>query len=317
MRAKDRIAANERIVTVPDDARWRMIRAAELLSWLVLALMLTSAVVTTTVGDLLAQESSWAREAFRGGELVTLVVACPLLAASLIAVRRGSVRGQLVWVGMLLYAVYNYAYAAFGTTFNDAFLVHIGAFSASVFALGCALPALDHTEIARSFRRAGVMKGVGVFLVVVGVAQGLLWVFVIVRNAFTGEVLHDIPVNGQHLVFALDLALLVPSLIVSGVLLARRRPFGMVFGTGMAVMGAAYQLNLMMAAVYGAAADVPGVKALSAEGVILTTSFIAAAVLLLFVSVGPSRPFGVRVPADRRRDVARDRSEHGGVVLDP
>jgi hypothetical protein len=282
--------SNEGLVTVPDDARGRMLQAAERLSWLVLALMLASAVVTSTVDGLLGKESAWAREAFRGGELVSLLVACPLLATALMAARRGSVRGRLVWIGLLLYAVYNYAYAVFGTTFNDAFLVHIGAFSASVFALACALPALDYAEIAGAFHGARTMKGVGIFLVVVGVGQGLLWLFVIARNAVTGEVLHDIPVNGQHLVFALDLALLVPSLILSGVLLARRRPFGVVFGTAVTVMGAAYQLNLMMAGVYGAAADVPGAEALPMESLILTASFIVAAVLLLFVSIGaPAR----------------------------
>ena len=288
MRTGERISS-EGLVIVPDDARRRMLQAAEVLSWLLLASMLTSAIVTLTVEGLLAQESLWAREAFRGGELVSLLVVSPLLATALIAARRGSVRGQVLWIGTLLYAAYNYAYAVFGTTFNDAFLVHIGAFSASVFALACALPALDYTEIARAFRGGRVMKGVGIFLVVVGVGQGLLWLFVLARNAVTGEVLHDIPVSGQHLVFALDLALLVPSLILSGVLLARRRPFGMVFGTAMTVMGAAYQLNLMMAGVYGAAADVPGVKALPAESLTLTASFIAAAVLLLFTSIGRRR----------------------------
>ena len=140
-----------------------------------------------------------------------------------------------------------------------------------------------------AFRTVRTAKAVGVFLLIVGVGQGLLWLFILVRNAITGEVLHDIPISGQHLVFALDLALLVPSLVLSGVLLARRRPFGFLFGTAMAVMGAVYQVNLMMAGVFGAEAEVPGAKAFPAESVVLTTAFIIAAVSLLLGGRGVTR----------------------------
>ena len=105
--------------------------------------------------------------------------------------------------------------------------------------------------------------------------------FVVVRNAMTGEVIKDIPVNGQHLVFALDLALLVPSLIVAGVLLTRRTPMGFVLGTAMAVMGAAYQLNLMVGGVFQAHANVPGIVAFPPESVVLTATFLVAAAVLL------------------------------------
>ena len=78
-------------------------------------------------------------------------------------------------------------------------------------------------------------------------------------------------------------------LILSGVQLARRRPFGFLFGTAMAVMGAVYQVNLMMAGVFGAAADVPGAKAFPPESVVLTTAFIIAAFSLLLGGRGVAR----------------------------
>jgi hypothetical protein len=292
MKIEQRIVRDP-IVGVPNDPRPRMLHAARVLSWIVVALMALSGAAVLVVGDLLAVESPWAREAFRGGELITLVVAVPLLAAALIGMRRGMAGAEAVWIGMLLYAVYNYAYAVFGLTFNEAFLLHIGAFSAAVFALACAMPALDYGRVVEAFGHAKA-TGVGIFLVVVGIGQGLLWLIILVQNAITGEVLHDIPVSGQHLVFALDLALLVPSLILSGILLARRRPFGILFGTGMVVMGAVYQVNLMIAGVYGAAANVPGAKAFPAESVILTAAFIIAALALLTGSRGVPRGGGVR-----------------------
>lgn len=280
MRTEER-TTSQPVVVVPDDPRPSMLRAATVLSWIVVVLMATSGILTLMVSDLLGAETAWAREAFRGGELVTLLLAVPLLAGALVAVRRGSIRAQALWIGMLFYAVYNDAYAVFGTTFNDAFLVHIATFGASAFAVACAMPALDYARVADAFRQAKAAKGVGIFLVVVGIGQGVLWLFVLVRNTVTGEVLHDIPVSGQHLVFALDLGLLVPTLIVSGLLLARRRPVGYLFGTAVAVMGAVYQINLLIAGVFQADAEVAGVKAFAPESVVLTVAFVVASLLML------------------------------------
>jgi hypothetical protein len=270
-----------RAVSVDDTNGSRMLAIARTLSWIVAAVVFAAALASEVVRDLYPGESPWAREAFRGGDLVTLLIAVPALVAALVLVRRGSVRAVPVWIGALFYTLYIYAYAVFGATFNDVFLLHILAFSLSMFALACALPAIDLAAIKTEFAGNRWAKAVGIFLVVVGIGQGALWVFVVVRNAINGEVLHDIPVSGQHLVFALDLSLLVPMLIVSGVLLARRRPAGYLLGTAMAIMGAITQLNLNVAAIFQANAHVVGAKALPAEGVFLTLTFVVAALAML------------------------------------
>jgi hypothetical protein len=169
----------------------------------------------------------------------------------------------------------------FGARFNDAFLAHIALFSLSVFSLVCALPNLDASAIADRLRSRRAARWVGAVLVVVGALQGLLWVFVLVRNAITGEVIQDIPVAGQHLVLALDLGLLVPSLIVAGVLLFRGTPMGYLLGAAMAVMGAAYQLNMLIGSVFQANAHVAGITAFPPEGIFLTAVFMVAAIAVL------------------------------------
>ena len=42
-----------------------------------------------------------------GNDLVTLVVAVPLLGLALILARRGSLRARLVWLGLVHYTLYN------------------------------------------------------------------------------------------------------------------------------------------------------------------------------------------------------------------
>jgi hypothetical protein len=278
---EDRIVTEPMLVIPRWDPRPSMLRTARLLSWILVVLLVAAALVSLTVHGLFAEESAWGREAFRGGDLVTLIVAVPLLIGALVAMRGGSVRAGAVWVGVLFYSLYMYAYAVFGATFNDIFLLHIGVFSLSLFALACALPALDYGALGMTFGPNRWPKVAGIFLVVVGVLQGALWLFVVGRNAINGEVLHDIPVGGQHIVFALDLSLLVPMLILSGVLLARRRSIGFLLGTAMAVMGAITQLNLMIAGLFQANADVAGIKAFPPESLFLTATFILAALAML------------------------------------
>lgn len=255
-------------------------RAAVVLTGAIVALIVAASAIGLFVPDLYDEEG-WAREALRGGDLVTLALAAPMLLGSLVLAMRGSQRARAVWIGMLAYSVYNGAFYAFGTSFNDAFVLHIAVLSMSIFALVCAIASTDLVAIAATF---GVVRGtrwVGLFLAFVGVAQGLLWLFVLARNVATGALIAEVPAEGQHLVFALDLALLVPSLVLSGVLLMRRLPLGYLLGAAMAVMGAVYQTNMLAAGVFQGRAGVEGATAFAPESVGLTIAFWVAALFLL------------------------------------
>jgi len=260
---------------------------------------MVAATLPSLINDHLYTDGLWGREALRGGDVVTLILVVPLFVLSLALVATGSRRAVAVWMGVLAYTVYDYAFYAFGAAFNQVFLLHIALLSLSVYALACGLPNLNVARISEPMRSVRGARWVGLFLMVVGAVQGMLWVFVVSRNAVTGEVMHDIPVNGQHLVFALDLALSMPALVVGGLLLFRRAPFGFVLGTAMAVMGALYQVNLLVAGVYQASADVAGVTAFAPEGVVLTAAFVAGALFLL-VPRGP-RTGGAARDSNRRR----------------
>ena len=274
---RERIFVRERLTMRP---RKPGLRKVFRLSAAITILMVIASAAGLLI-DGLYTDGAWAREALRGGDLVSLVLVVPLLIASLTLSARGSTRAKPVWIGMLGYTVYNYAYYVFGARFNDVFLLHIALLSMSIFALACALSSLDVAAIAARLRSVRAARWIGAFLVFVGIGQGALWIFLVLRFAVTGRLLHDIPVEGQHLVFALDLSLLVPTLIVAGVLLYRRTAVGLVLGTAVSVFGAAYQLNLMLAGVFQANAGVPGVKAFPPEGILLTVGFVAASALLL------------------------------------
>ena len=212
---------------------------------------------------------------------MTLVVAAPLLAIATALARRGSARGMAVWLGMLGYSIYNYAFYVFGADFNDVFLLHILVFSLSIYAFALGLSKLDVRALGERLRNDRWARWLGGLLIAVGAIQGGLWVFLAVRYAVTGELLADVPVRGQHLVFALDLALMMPALVISGVLLFQRRAVGYLFATAASVLGAVYTLNGLAAAWFQSNADVPGTKAFSPDGILLTMTMALPAVELL------------------------------------
>jgi hypothetical protein len=256
------------------------LRAAFWLSGVIAALMVVASAIGLFVDDLY-RDGPWAREALRGGDLTTLAIAAPVLLASMFVARRGSRAAQAVWLGALTYSVYNYAYYVFGSAFNDIFVLHIALFSLSIAALVLTVANIDIDAIAARFRDVRGARLIGGFLVMVGVVLGGLWLFLAIRFAVTGELMADLPADGIHLVFAIDTSLLVPALVIAGVLLWRRTARGLVFGTAMAVMGGMYQVNLMMAGLFQASADVPGVKAFPVEGILLATGFALATLALL------------------------------------
>jgi hypothetical protein len=256
------------------------LRAAYWLSGAIAVLMVVASAAGLLV-DGLYRDGPWAREALRGGDLTTIAVAAPVLLASMLLARRGSRAAQAVWLGALAYSFYNYAYYVFGAAFNDIFVLHIALFSLSIAALVLAVANIDVGEIAARFHGVRAARVIGGFLAVVGTVLGGLWLFLAIRFAVTGELIAGLPRDGVHLVFAIDTSLLVPALVISGILLWRRTSRGFVFGTAMAVMGAIYQANLLVAGVFQANSHVSGVKAFPLEGIVLASGFTLATLALL------------------------------------
>ena len=87
-----------------------------------------------------------------GNDLVTLIVAVPLLVAALVISMRGSDRAKLVWLAMLNYMLYNYAFYLFAAAFNWFFLIYVALFTLSIFALIFGLVNIDANRIGQKFR---------------------------------------------------------------------------------------------------------------------------------------------------------------------
>jgi hypothetical protein len=257
------------------------LRAAFVLSWLAAALMAVASAAGLAIPHLYP-DIPWAAAALRGGDLVTLAMATPILVGALVLAARGSARAQLVWAGILGYNVYNYAYVVFGAEFNDFFLAHVAILSLSIWALICLLSSLPVPAIAARFGPHTPARWVaGLFgLTTLGLAG--MWTWFIGRQVVTGDLPGGaVPPAMLHLVYATDLTIFVSPLAVATVLLWRRTRWGYVLGTVMAVTGASYLVNLMSAAAFQAGAHVAGVAAFSPFSLVLDLAFVAASLALL------------------------------------
>lgn len=258
------------------------LKATYRLSTLIVVLMLAQAGGGLLIDDLY-RDNLFVTTASRGNDLVTLMVATPLLGMAIVLSRRGSARAQLVWLGMLDYALYNYAFYLFGTAFNKFFLLYVALFALSIYALLIGLANLEVGALRQQFVAGTPVRWISGYMLFV--ALGLTCVYLAQSFGFilTGQLPPIVTLSGHptNIVFALDLSLVVPVLVLGAVLLWRRHPWGYVLATIANVKGAVYMLVLCVNTVW--AFQVGAIQDLAEVGLWATIgvgSLMAAVALL-------------------------------------
>lgn len=109
-------------------------RVALGLSWLLATAAIAASVATLTVPDLLTGTPVMNGSAM-GTALVVLVIAVPLLAITTRRAGAGSLRALVVATGITAYLLYNAVMFAFGTPFNEAFLLYVAMLGLALWTL--------------------------------------------------------------------------------------------------------------------------------------------------------------------------------------
>lgn len=189
------------------------------------------------------RDIDWIALGWLGNDGVTLLLVCPLMAAALSGARRGAPRWQLVRLGLLGYALYNYAFYMLGASLNAMFPLYIALFVAALVALTLEFSAGRVAAIAASYAPGTPVRLLGGYLAAVAVCLCAVWLAMWALHVFASR-----PAPGSaevfRLVAALDLGFMVPALSIGGVLLWRRRPLGYVLGGVAAIQAALYLLVL-------------------------------------------------------------------------
>ena len=164
-------------------------------------------------------------------DTINLFIGLPLLAIAIYLTGRHSLRGRLLLGGLLCYFFYVYffyVYLMYATmmSFNRLFLVYVAIYSLSLVAFIMNLQDIDlsllPTQISVRFPRRLFIG----YTIVLSVALVLLWsnliVSILIPNQFPAELAGMNTLETQ----ALDLGLIVPLALATGILLWRRSPWG-------------------------------------------------------------------------------------------
>jgi hypothetical protein len=163
-----------------------------------------------------------------GQDHVSFAVALPALVISAILALRGSPRGRMVWLGVLVYLVYSYVIAAFDVRFNPLFPVYVALLGFSLYALIGGLVTTDMAGIRACFMEKTPVKAVSIYLAISAVLFYFLWMSEVVLALKTGEIPQSIEDNGTptNAVHVLDMAWILPAFGITAVSLWRGQALG-------------------------------------------------------------------------------------------
>lgn len=254
--------------------------AAYPLSWLLVAVTVAATVPTILVPDLLYGPAAMNGSA-RGTALVMLVGGVPLLIGSLLATRKGSTRGIVLWLGALAYLAYNGVMLLIGTPFNALFLLYDAILGLSIWAAIMLLHRVDVVGVAARFTSGLRARPVAVLMWVVVALNTLVWLRGLVPGLFAdgkpafleGTGLTTLPTYVQ------DFAFWLPLSTVAAWWLWRRQPWGLFLAPALMAYFVLEAASVAVDQAWGHAAD-PASTVVSAD---IVPGFAVLAVLCAVV----------------------------------
>jgi hypothetical protein len=175
--------------------------------------------------DLYKNETQSGTSQLVGNDLVTLILCVPLLILSAYFAAKGSLRCRLIWTGTLFYFLYVYAMMSFMAAYNQLFLVYVAVYSLSLFSFAASLLTLDVNKVKDSLKDAPI-RLTAYFMLFIGTALLLMWLGIILPPLASSQSPAVLETYTTLVVQALDLGIVVPLAILTGVVLLRKNVWG-------------------------------------------------------------------------------------------
>lgn len=170
-------------------------------------------------------------------DLITLVLAVPLLVISAIKAYKGAFKWTLIWLGTTGYFLYTYMSYVFLWFYNPFFIIYVALMSLSLFVFIMLMMSISIDTIKQHFKDTLPVRFIGIYQIAIGALIGLLWLGKIAPTILEGAV----PVGLEHyttlVIQGMDLGFVVPVAILSGILLLKQRPMGYVLTSIVTVKG--------------------------------------------------------------------------------
>lgn len=252
--------------------------------WLSAALAVVGAVVSATTFFFwgVLRDNPGAVGNLRGTCLAILVVAVPVLVASMAFSARGSLAAKVVWLAALGYFVYNSVLLNFAMFFNSFFFLWVAMLSLSVWSFFLLLRDIDVEAIRARASRVPV-RVIAAYLLLCLVVYAIPWL----KGAMPGVLHNTSPAAfaGTRLltspVWVLDFAFSFPLLALSAVWIWRRAGWGYVAGGALIMMLTIETSSVAIDQVFGHRHDpaqslgsVPLMIALTVVGLVMSVLYL-------------------------------------------
>jgi hypothetical protein len=216
----------------------------------------------------------------QGNDLVTLMVAVPLLALSTWLAFRGSLRGRLLLSGTTGFFLYTYLSMCMLTAFNALFLVYVALFALSLYAFILCLMSFDLASLPGHFSEKLPRGWIAALLFAIGGFLTLAWL---------GKVIPPLAQNlapalentTTFVIQAMDLSLIVPLAFLAGILLLRRSAWGYLLASVFVMKAIALGLAVSTMCIMMTLAGTPDSTAIMVPFLVITLLNLFAAVSLL------------------------------------
>lgn len=151
---------------------------------------------------------------------VVSLISIPLLGLCIWLARRGSLVARMAWIALVVYLGYAYANYAFDRLYTVFFIVYVAIFGLSCMVIVSLLSRLDVGGLAEATRAMPLRRVTAGFLVFTG-----LILYAIELPIILGRIPGD-TISGGTPFMVLDMALVAPLSILTGIWLWRRQPWG-------------------------------------------------------------------------------------------
>ena len=205
---------------------------------------------------------------------INLFFGLPLFAGAIYLSQQDSLRGRLLLGGLLFYFFYVYLMATTGYAFNRLFLVYVAIFALSGVAFFLNLHGMDVARLPERVSSRFPRRLFIAFTFAMGFLLIFLWCGRILPNMAHDGLPPDVAGLNTLVSHGIDLGMVVPLMLATGIILWRRSPWGYLLA------GVSLSYGLMMCITLPAFIAVPLIQ----DGKI---NLIEASPLLVLCLIGP------------------------------
>jgi hypothetical protein len=233
------------------------------------------------------------------GQDIENIVAAAALLLMVYFVSKGSVKAFLVWMGVLLALIYSYVIYAFAVHFNSLFLVYVAILGLSFYTLVDGLIHLHLEGLQPYFAANTKARLVSVFLLVVAILFYFQWLSEDIPALFTGKIPQSVIENGllTNPVHVLDMGLLLPAMIITAILLWRRKLLGYILAIPLLVFSILTGIGILAIFV---AMSIKGMPTSLAVELLFAVIIVVSFVLCVFYVREVKEPRGGSILPSRR-----------------